>query len=1011
MSLNNSTGVRKRDNLDSKIEIIAKENEQNLIQSFKLFNAESPASGLVSSGNAIGAQPGGNGFVDTIIAGVNGGIGYLQEQIAISTEQINIFKDDLEGVFSSNVKLIADGANDILDFITGGDLPGQILKLVGDDTLDVTIKNADGASVTSNILFPGTTNDFTLKAREIIEFIFDPNISLNGNDGCWCFSLGDSTSGGGGITFPIDFPEEQRGTVGSSTEIIDFTQSDRHAVIMTLDGDIGLSLINTTAGKLQITSIKLKQDGTGGHAFTGFTQTVANEQVIIDAVNDNNAPNGFTEFIVEFTDGLFNAYLKTGNIVSGSGGLAEPVELGFNEVTTETPPTFTVIAGDIFNPSHIDLNQDITLQLDISATATKYKSIFIIFDTTGNSFTVTWPASVTNPPIIDDSIAQRISVILYTIDNGVTWTHATSVGSGVGNFLPLAGGTMSGNIDMGNNNTTSIDTLDFFQAGQSIQNKADADGGILYNVNDLQAHIFRAGTDEIARFSEVSANVFRLEMLDHSIRDAQDVTLDNTSGAIVFAGTSPAIGYDSTASRFIINHPTGANIFVTENNAIGSTQINTDSLSSNIVNANDVLQLGVDVTVPTATGEFRSNGTDVFVFSGAAVRNFSNIGAGSPLTTKGDIFTFDTNNARLPVGTNGQVLTANSAVALGVEWATGAGGGATVELDNLGTTSINANLTPQGGLLLGSDAVPWSRVIGNKFSLGTAGTFAASDNAIIADATLGMEYNTPSADFHSFYFANVKRLEIGTSTLKFVSGGTIQAQIFQLSGNSAVDPITLGQFNINGSDVSLFAPNFKLTNTTVGGVGTATFVSYRNYAAGTNDELGSIRFDGGVSPTQYARILAGVGEATDSGLLALEVRADNSGLQTAILLKGDDDNTNTYMTVNSRINSDLKFGNENAATGAFNISPVLGSTTLQIVVQDNAAFTDGDEGMLACPVLASLTPSLTNLDNAFGDHVGAMGVFNTSSAQVNIAWKSRSDEWVVIAIPSGSGTVIGEHFN
>lgn len=43
-------------------------------------------------------------------------------------------------------------------------------------------------------------------------------------------------------------------------------------------------------------------------------------------------------------------------------------------------------------------------------------------------------------------------------------------------------------------------------------------------------------------------------------------------------------------------------------------------------------------------------------------------GAGSPLTTKGDIFGYDTADARIPVGTNGHVLFANSTPALGVEW-------------------------------------------------------------------------------------------------------------------------------------------------------------------------------------------------------------------------------------------------------------------------------------------------------------------------------------------------------
>ncbi len=45
-------------------------------------------------------------------------------------------------------------------------------------------------------------------------------------------------------------------------------------------------------------------------------------------------------------------------------------------------------------------------------------------------------------------------------------------------------------------------------------------------------------------------------------------------------------------------------------------------------------------------------------------------GGSSPLTTKGDLFGFSTVDARIPVGTDGQILTANSAVTLGVEWQT-----------------------------------------------------------------------------------------------------------------------------------------------------------------------------------------------------------------------------------------------------------------------------------------------------------------------------------------------------
>ena len=55
----------------------------------------------------------------------------------------------------------------------------------------------------------------------------------------------------------------------------------------------------------------------------------------------------------------------------------------------------------------------------------------------------------------------------------------------------------------------------------------------------------------------------------------------------------------------------------------------------------------------------------------------------SPLTTKGDLHTFDTADTRLPVGTDGQILSADSAEGTGLKWIPNTGGGGPVDLGDL----------------------------------------------------------------------------------------------------------------------------------------------------------------------------------------------------------------------------------------------------------------------------------------------------------------------------------------
>ena len=155
-----------------------------------------------------------------------------------------------------------------------------------------------------------------------------------------------------------------------------------------------------------------------------------------------------------------------------------------------------------------------------------------------------------------------------------------------------------------------------------------------------------------------------------------------------------------TASYVLVAADAGTTVAM---NAAGATTI---TVNTGLFAAGDTVfiqNLGAGAcTVTAGTATVATAGSAIlpqndagilyFTATGASIfYDFIQVGAASPLTTKGDIYTFSTSDTRLAVGTNGQVLTADSSEATGLKFATPAAGGGMTQIGS--TTTLSGTTT------------------------------------------------------------------------------------------------------------------------------------------------------------------------------------------------------------------------------------------------------------------------------------------------------------------------------
>jgi hypothetical protein len=288
-------------------------------------------------------------------------------------------------------------------------------------------------------------------------------------------------------------------------------------------------------------------------------------------------------------------------------------------------------------------------------------------------------------------------------------------------------------------------------------------------------------------------------------------------------GGGPATA--KTASYVLVAADAGTTVAM---NAAGATTI---TVNTGLFAAGDTVfiqNLGAGactVTAGTATVAtagsliLPQNDAGILYFTSASAAIFYDYiqaGAVSPLTTKGDLYTFSTSDARLAVGANGTTLVADSAEATGLKWATPAGGSRyyAVFYDE------KAQSTSGGTFTSGA----WRTRDLNTTQINNITSCSLSSNQISLPA--GTYFIIARAPAYVVY-RHQTRLQNITDSTTTITGATS----FSPESNIWAESFLFGQFTITGTKT--FELQHQASNTKAGdGFGTATdhFVSPSIYS-------------------------------------------------------------------------------------------------------------------------------------------------------------------------------------
>jgi hypothetical protein len=321
--------------------------------------------------------------------------------------------------------------------------------------------------------------------------------------------------GSSGISFPIDFPEDNRGTVGASTQNIDFSATTRHSVKMEISGNVALAFSIPPTSETAYSNITIVQDSTGGHTVTLPAGTVNKDVVEAGILTDLNTETGI---VIKYSFGSYYAFLETGNIVSGGSAGAGVTKLS-------------------------------ELTIDVS----KNWANFAITNLTGTSFVDT--GQVQRGGITGDATTASLKITTEKLVISDSTTNILQVDDTTG--LKMIGSHV---INMNNNIINSIKSLELKNGNAFSPTTSNVigfddngtDPSMKYNVASItDVHKFQAAGELLAAFSRVGSNEGLLSI--SNITAAKSVQANQKFFLGGFTNAAPASGdiwFDSATSEF-----------------------------------------------------------------------------------------------------------------------------------------------------------------------------------------------------------------------------------------------------------------------------------------------------------------------------------------------------------------------------------------------------------------------------------------------------------------------------